>query len=72
LLHPDFLDYYLNDHRDYDVSRLSQRQLELALYGRHAVRSGLRMAARTDEKLEPVGPSLTSNTGKIREAVSIN
>ena len=30
----------------------SRRQLEMALFGKHAVRPGLRMAARSDEKLE--------------------
>ena len=35
-------------------SRPRRRQLALALHGGHAVRSGLRMAARSDERREPV------------------
>ena len=39
-----------------------RRQLALALHGRHAVRCSLRMAARSDEKLEPVGDRSRSCT----------
>ena len=36
-------------------ARASGRELDLALHGRNALRSRIRMAARSDKKLEPVG-----------------